>query len=254
MAIRLSDLWRWDGEIDRGPYALIGVVGFALKHNLDRFVASLFFGRPWSIFNYWIPPGKIVRITSLSQHDAQFFAAMAALALPFIWVGVALTMRRLRAIGLPVWLAVFFFLPVLNLLFFLLLSVLPSRPRADSQSLRASPSNRFLDRLIPKSPVGSSAVTVLLTVILGTAATILSTLLFPTYGWGLFVALPFCLGLGSVLLYSHHGPRSFASCLAVSLLATVLLGVGLVLFALEGIVCLIMALPIALPLDRKSVV
>lgn len=34
MAIRPSDLWRWDGEIDRGPYALFGVVGFALRNNL----------------------------------------------------------------------------------------------------------------------------------------------------------------------------------------------------------------------------
>ena len=37
------------------------------------------------------------------------------------------TLRRLRAIGLPLWLVVFFFAPVLNLLFFLLLSTLPSR-------------------------------------------------------------------------------------------------------------------------------
>ena len=146
MTIRISDLWRWDGEIDRGPYALIGVVGFALKHNLDRLVATLFFGRRWGIFNYWIPPGKLVRITSLSHQEAAFFAVMVAMALPFIWIGVALTVRRLRAIGLPVWLAVFFFLPLLNLLFFILLSVLPSRPRDASQPLPAGPTNRFLDR------------------------------------------------------------------------------------------------------------
>ena len=34
-------LWRWDGTVDRGPYALIGLVGFALKHNLDRLLATV---------------------------------------------------------------------------------------------------------------------------------------------------------------------------------------------------------------------
>ncbi len=29
--MRFSELWRWRGTIERGPYALIGVVGFALK-------------------------------------------------------------------------------------------------------------------------------------------------------------------------------------------------------------------------------
>ena len=42
MSFRVADLWRWDGTIDRGPYLLIGLTGFALKHNLDRFLASSF--------------------------------------------------------------------------------------------------------------------------------------------------------------------------------------------------------------------
>ncbi len=28
MRFHLSDLWRWEGTIDRGTYALVGVVGF----------------------------------------------------------------------------------------------------------------------------------------------------------------------------------------------------------------------------------
>src|SRR5713226_2088483 len=47
MKIKFSDLWRWDGTVDRGPYALIGVVGFALKHNMDRALATLVFHRRW---------------------------------------------------------------------------------------------------------------------------------------------------------------------------------------------------------------
>jgi hypothetical protein len=101
--MKFSNLWSSEGTIDRGPYALIGFVGFAIKHNLDRFVATFVFHRRWTLFNYWIPLGQAVRITSLVPADRTFLVSMLALSLPFIWVGVVLTMRRLRAVGLPAW-------------------------------------------------------------------------------------------------------------------------------------------------------
>ena len=50
--MRLSDLWSWQGTISRGRYAIWGVLLFAVKHNLDRMMASWFFKKPWDIFNY----------------------------------------------------------------------------------------------------------------------------------------------------------------------------------------------------------
>jgi hypothetical protein len=69
-----------------------------------------------------------------------------------------------------------------------------------------------------------------------------------SYGWGLFVALPFCLGLFSVLLYSYHEPRSFGSCMAVSLAPLALLGALLLLVMIEGVICILMAAPFAVAL------
>jgi hypothetical protein len=34
----VSGVWSRDGEIDRGPFAVIGVVSFGTKYNLDRMV------------------------------------------------------------------------------------------------------------------------------------------------------------------------------------------------------------------------
>src|SRR3989442_1028740 len=34
--IRFSDLWRFEGKVDRGTYAFVGLAGFAIKHNIDR--------------------------------------------------------------------------------------------------------------------------------------------------------------------------------------------------------------------------
>ena len=39
MKTTFGEFWRPNGTIDRGTYALVGVLGFALKHNLDRIVA-----------------------------------------------------------------------------------------------------------------------------------------------------------------------------------------------------------------------
>src|SRR6266571_2793766 len=101
MKTTFGDLWRSEGTIGRGAYALVGLLGFALKHNLDRLVATYGFHRPWGLFNYWVPVRDVARITQLRGSEAVFLGTMVALSLPFIWVGVVLTMKRLRSAGLP---------------------------------------------------------------------------------------------------------------------------------------------------------
>ena len=51
MKFTFGQLYRPAGTIDRGPYALVGLIGFAIKHNLDRLVATYGFHRPWGLFN-----------------------------------------------------------------------------------------------------------------------------------------------------------------------------------------------------------
>src|SRR5947207_11081622 len=120
MKITFGDLWRSGGSIDRGTYALVGILGFAFKHNLDRFVASYVFHRHWGLFNYWVPVRDVARVTELRDGEAVFLGTLVALALPFIWIGVMLTLKRLRSAGLPSSLVAVFFFPFLNLLFFLI--------------------------------------------------------------------------------------------------------------------------------------
>jgi uncharacterized membrane protein YhaH (DUF805 family) len=57
---------------------------------------------------------------------------MLLVAFPFVWIGIALTVRRLRDLGASAWLSCLFFVPVLNLLFFLLLCLRPGRGYATS--------------------------------------------------------------------------------------------------------------------------
>jgi hypothetical protein len=244
--VKLSDLFTWEGTIDRGPYAAAGVIGFALKHNLDRLVATYVFHRQWGLFNYWFPIDRALHLSSLSHDDRVYLFTMLATALPFTWVGVALTIKRLRSINMPLWMTALFFAPFGNILFFLFLSLEPAESSEDPKWRSVARSNRPVSRFIPKDTWGSAAVALAVTSIVGTLGTLLSVKGLNVYGIGLFVAMPFCLGLVSTLIYGYHKPRSFSSCLVVSCVSVALLGLVLLGIAVEGVICLLMAAPIGL--------
>lgn len=248
MRIKFGDLWRSSGTIDRGTYALVGLLGFAFKHNLDRFVASYGFHRHWGLFNYWVPVRDVARVTELRDGEAVFLGAMVALALPFIWIGVMLTVKRLRSAGLPSSLVALFFFPFLNLLFFLILCLVPEHDPANFEPNLALRRPGARAQLFPEGALGSAAVSLLITVPLGLGVSLLGAQVLTNYGWGLFVALPFTLGFAAALVYGIRQPRSLSGCVGVACLAVILLGAALLALVFEGMICLMMAVPIALPL------
>jgi len=237
MRMRWSDLWSTTGTLDRGPYAAWGLLLVAIKYNLDRLLAYKL-GKMWYPFSYLVT----------SRHDVtehrSFYLTLAVLSVPFIWAGTAMTVRRLRSLALPVGWVVLFFLPGLNLLFFLLLALIPARqgPEADR------PESNWLARFIPHSPLGSAAIAVVLSLVLGVLTAALAVQYLRDYGWGLFVGLPFCMGLVSSLLAGYHYPRSFGACALVACLSIGLAGAALLAVAVEGAICLAMAAPLALML------
>jgi hypothetical protein len=248
MAIRVSDLWSWQGTVDRGPYLLLGTLLMLIKFVLDWTLAALVFGRNWHPFHYLMLPHQAARIDQLSFEDRIFYGALLLLALPFVWSGVVLTLRRLRATGLPLALVVLFFVPVVNLVFFLVLGVLSSRPRPEDRRPlpRLVGLRKLHGRVAGENPVASAAIALLFTVPTGLGLTLLSVELLQSYGWGLFVGLPFAVGMGSVLLYGFQEPRGFGSSMLVAFLSIVFLGAALLGLAFEGAICLIMAMPIAM--------
>jgi uncharacterized membrane protein YhaH (DUF805 family) len=248
MANRFVQMWRWQGTIDRKSYAIAGCSAFVLKYFLDKVVAGLVFERPWFLWSYWQPLGPDSRLNAIPSDTRTFVATLLVLALPFIWVGVTLTVQRLRDAGKPLWLVVFFFVPVINLLFFLLLCAMGSHLAAAQREAAPWPETRALERWIPRSTLGAAAASIGITILIGFMCTGLGTRVLVSYGWGLYVALPFCLGLFSVLVYSYHEPRTFGSCMAVSLAPIALLGGVLIVVAIEGLLCILMAAPFALGL------
>jgi len=138
-----------------------------------------------------------------------------------------------------------FFTPIVNLLFFLTLSILPSVAHGAREEGAPWPAVPGLAKLIPPSAPASALFSIVLTCLLGFSLAFLGTEVIAQYGWSLFVGLPFCLGLFAVLTFSYHQPRSLAECLAVAVLPVAMLGALLFLVAMEGVICLLMAAPLA---------
>jgi uncharacterized membrane protein YhaH (DUF805 family) len=239
-------LLSWDGKVSRKTYALVGLIGFAIKHNIDRYIAVGFFHNAALLFNYWAPLGKAARLDHLSPLEWKFVGSLLLTAIPFIWVGLVMTVRRLRDAGLPIWLVVLFFAPFLNLLFFLALCLLPPRELPADREAAPWPGVPSLDAILPRSKTGSALLSIALTSAIGIFFSYTGTVFGGGYGWSLFVGLPFCMGMFAVLLHSYRAPCSFDTSMALSVIPVCIVGVALLALAVEGLVCLLMAAPLCL--------
>src|SRR5262249_20136916 len=252
MHIQPSLLWSWNRAIDRVPYLLTGVVLFLVKFAINWTIATQFFGQPWSPFNYLVwPSDRVLRVFELDDPDRGFSLTMLLVSLPFIWTGVILTLHRLRATGLPLSLVLFFFVPLVNLLLFLVLVLLPTQEVLPAAGVpqpvrrRLEPWRRAHRGFVRESYWRSGLVALAITVPLAVLAVVLGAQVLQSYGFSLFVGAPFALGMISVLLFGFSRPQPLGACLAVALAAATLAGLAVLVIALEGLVCLIMAAPIA---------
>lgn len=85
-----------------------------------------------------------------------------------------------------------------------------------------------------------------LTAILCWAFAFLATNVFRDYAWGLFIWLPFVLGATSTVLYGYNNPVEKRKLFGISMWTLLAFCTGLLTFAWEGLICMIMAFPIGL--------
>ena len=243
MKPKLSDLWRWDGDLNRGTFLFWGLLLMAVKFNLDRLIGFLWFDQSWSAFK-WSTIQFYLWQSPWDDASANYYLVLMAGSLPFLWTGAVLTLRRLRSIGChPFW-VLLFFVPVLKLFFFVMLCLLNSEAEARAKP-RATKWTDHLGRFIPSGAMGSAFVAILVTAVVALLGAWLGTAVFRDYGWSIFVGVPFCMGFLASLLHGFHEPRSIGRCILVANLTVALVGLAFLLLAWEGIICLLMAAPIA---------
>ncbi len=238
----MLDRWLrlWFGfrdPVDRGTYFRHGVGLMVLKYGIDALLIWRFAGRVWTPLNY-LSPLLSTRAELLRGAPTWLLPLLVAIALPFLWIGVSMTMRRAVDAGASPWIALVFFVPAFNYVLMLLYSILPSHPNV-------------------KWPFAARPETVddrLKSAMLGVAATLAITLLTVgmgvylrrSYSAGLFLGVPFTVGYISSYIYNYGHERPAGQSIVIALASVTMAAGALVLFALEGSVCTVLALPLAL--------
>ena len=238
--MRQSWLWlfTWQGRIPRLPYFLSGLFLALLKYVVDRSVA-LHFGEDWPLSTYVLPSQRW-SIFHLGHNQPGFYLLLWTIAIPFFWVAVALTLRRLRdAGGQAAWIFLLF-LPLANLALFLWLSIAPSQPSVDASD--AEP-----DEAAAKPKPYLSVLGVVVATAIGIALVLFSTQTLAEYANGLFLGVPFVAGFIASWFLNATAVQSRALTSKVSAITVVLIGLTLIGFRYEGLICLMMAVPLAVP-------
>ena len=166
--------------------------------------------------------------------------------IPFLWVGACLALGRLQDARIPRRWALLFWIPGIRALFLLILAILPSGNATSSPESKIEGSHSFWDRWLPSSRWGCALASAIYAGAAGVGLTVLSTQWVGEYGWALFVVMPFALGAISTWLHLRRHPATLKEAQRVSYLAVLCVGGLLFGLALEGLVCLVMATPIAL--------
>ncbi len=230
------------GRIERAPYLVYGLILLALKLSLDAAVCLLVFHQPWHWSDYLRPQSLLMaaghRITPA------FAWTMLTVAAPFAWMGICLTTQRLRAVRAPIWLVLLFFIPFLKVALIALLVLLPSRSENAPAPVPAPPAGWRSG--LPESAFGSAALAVFVAALFGALCVGLSLRWRHAYVESIFIGTPFFIGFLGALLHETRRPRPLREAIGVALLALFMVGAVLVAVAFEGILCIVMAAPLAL--------
>ncbi|HEU0107614.1 MAG TPA: hypothetical protein VFT38_15650 [Vicinamibacteria bacterium] len=237
-ALGLLRLWFGLSEpVSRRAYALTGFGLMALKHLTEVMVIHHFTGRWLTLLDYFSPL-LTSRLAAIGE-PGLLSAALVAWTLPFLWIGVSMTMRRAEDAGLSPFLALLYFLPLVNYVTMLTLCIVPSRPRA-ARSVHAADEPRG-GHALRSALLGACAGLAIAILMVG-----VSVMAFGQYGTTLFVATPFVMGAAAAYVFNFEQPRPVITTLGVATLTVVAAGGAILLFALEGVLCLLMAAPPAI--------
>lgn len=251
MASAASTLFGIRARVSRKQYLLWGFALAALKFSVDTAIVWGFMKKLWSPIGYLVP-SVILRYDHMGSTPEAVHVLLAVATMPFLWIGLTMSVRRAADAGVSPWLGVLFLVPILNYLAIAVLSLLPTKDSARWEPARVGP-YRARPGEEPPPPSGIDLPSGIRAALIGVLACIgvgLSMIGLSVYGVGaygitLFFATPFTMGAVTSVIYNAKYARSPWRTMGLALLGTMLTGCVVLLFAIEGAICLAMAFPIA---------
>jgi hypothetical protein len=105
----------------------------------------------------------------------------------------------------------------------------------------------WLGRVIPADPLRALVTAVVVSALLGVGLVFVGLYFTRHYGWTVFVVTPFVMGFVSASLVSYHREPAMSRCALAAFLGVLTAGLGFFALGLEGLICLLMAVPLAGP-------
>lgn len=233
---RLLRFWfTFERPVDRGEYLRHGFGLVVLKYGVDAALVAIATGAPWTPLDY-LQSVPLLLSSRLSE-SASFLAPVLALwTLPFLWVGITMTIRRLLDAGWSAWWSLLFFVPGLS---YLLIALLVFAPTADSGSpgLARDPDGERLPSALLSIAAGA---------LLGLGMMWFAVLRMNSYGLALFMGTPFILGLVTGFLFCRRYPGTMRETQEVVAMTVLLVAGAAFAVGFEGAVCLLMVAPLGL--------
>lgn len=229
--------WSFEGRLTRGWYALLTAAVFLSQHQVAAIVVKLQ-GVPWDLGPsfFFMPLRASVAHFGASTPVVLLMAAYAVLA---AWLLTLLAFRRANDAGYAGLVSALALVPFVQLIAFAVLASARSAEEARPPRLADSDSANHA-RAAAKGVLSGMALTV--------ALVALGTLAFGTYGYGVFVAVPFVVGATTGYIANRGAGLGIWPTQKLALAAAGLGGLALIFTAIEGAVCIVMAAPLGAPL------
>lgn len=235
---RIQELLRFwftfESPVSRGAYLRHGFALMLLKYLVDTTLIWIVAHIAWTPWDY-LRTGAAFATSKLGLGPAYLLPILALWTLPFLWVGLTMSIRRALDAGQSAWLALLFFIPVLNYALMLILGMLPARASRPQEKARAH-----------EARLPSALLSVGVGLGIGIALVVMSVYVMRDYGVSLFLGVPFVVGALSAYLFNRRYPASARETIEVVALTLAAMGGTILAFGVEGAICLLMALPLAI--------
>ncbi|HXC60014.1 MAG TPA: hypothetical protein VN645_11905 [Steroidobacteraceae bacterium] len=228
----MTSPFSFKGDIGRVAYASMSLATFFTQHAfayLVMFERGVSLDIPWW---FWMVPLRVAAQKIDFRPEWLMLAGLCVLVI-VMWMLLALAYRRIRTIGYDGASISLMTAPGIQLLMVAWLTNAPALAREPVQPAVAAASRT---RVVVLGLLTGTALSV--------AAAALSTLVLGIYGFGLFVASPFVVGMTVASIAKRNtdlglGQTTFLVMCSLGLGALILIGL-----AMEGVVCLLFASPL----------
>ncbi len=236
--------FNFERRVSRRDYLTAGLVFALVKFAGDSAMVWIATGTLWAPTDYLSPVHALLS-TRLEGAPSALLPLLALWSLPFIWVGITMSMRRALDAGFSAWWSLLFFVPGVSYAFMAYMCV----ALTDKSPTPPPEVQRAYEMRLPGALRSMAAG-----IGIGLGMLMLSVYALQLYGTSLFVGTPFVIGAVTAFLFNRRYPASVKETVQVVGM-TILCVAGIAMsIAVEGALCLAMAAPLALALASMGAI